>query len=63
MVLYNEVYVVDKTDEDTAKQKNKGRKKSAIEELPHPHIDPKYKFEMPSKVSKVMQSNLNNTFQ
>jgi len=61
--LYNEVYVVDKADEDAAKQKSKGRKKSAMEELPHPPIDPKYKLEMPSKVSKVIQSNPNNTFQ
>ncbi len=56
VVLYNEVYVVDKADEDAAKQKSKGRKKSAMEE-------PKYKLEMPSKVSKVIQSNPNNTFQ
>jgi len=63
VALYNEVYVVDKADEDAAKQKSKGRKKSVMEELPCPPIDPKYKLEMPSKVSKVIQSNPNNTFQ
>jgi len=59
---YNEVYMEDKADEDAAKQKSKGRKKRAMEEIPHPPIDPKYKLEMPkfAKLSKAILATLSS---
>jgi len=62
VLLYNEVYVEDKADEDAAKQKSKGRKKSAMEDLPRNPIDPKYKLEMPklAKLSKAILTTLSS---
>jgi len=61
-VSYNEVYAEDKADEDAAKQKSKGRKKRAMEEIPCPPIDPKYKLEMPkfAKLSKAILATLSS---
>jgi len=62
VLLYNEVYVEDKADEDAAKQKSKGRKKSAMEDLPCNPIDPKHKLEMPklAKLSKAILTTLSS---
>jgi len=61
-VSYHEVYAEDKADLDAAKQKNKDRKKRAMEEIPHPPIDPKYKLEMPkfAKLSKAILATLSS---
>jgi len=59
---YNEVYTEDKADEDAAKQKSKGRKKRAMEEIPCPPIDLKYKLEMSkfAKLSKAILATLSS---
>jgi len=59
---YNEMYAEDKADEDAAKQKSKGKKKRAMEEIPHPPIDPKCKLEIPkfAKLSKAILVTLSS---